>query len=236
MGDLAWSERRRALRVPVRGVAVFYAEDGATHGTIENLSSSGALVSVAGVPSEQAPASAVGASTRMTGEREALDVELKLGVESGWVSARTVRVERTAKRFRIAVAFENIDPAIAAAIETTITAAIRAAQRRPILVIDDRIPRRHDLVTRLAARGMTPLAPRTPLEAIDLLTRTQLHVNVCLLAPSFGQSTAELRALVSDSFPWVSTADISDDVEATVDRALEAWSGTDVARLSSAIA
>ena len=83
---------------------------------------------------------------------------------------------------------------------------------------------------------MTPLAPRTPLEAIDLLTRTQLHVNVCLLAPSFGQSTAELRALVSDSFPWVSTAEISDDVEDTVDRALEAWSGTDVARLSAAIA
>ena len=219
MGDLAWSERRRALRVPVRGVAVFYAEDGATHGTIENLSSSGALVSVAGVPSEQA-----------------LDVELKLGVDSGWVSARTVRVERTAKRFRIAVAFENIDPAVAAAIDNAITAAIRAAQRRPILVIDDRIPRRHDLVTRLAARGMTPLAPRTPLEAIDLLTRTQLHVNVCLLAPSFGQTTAELRAMVSDSFPWVSTAEISDDVEATVDRALEAWSGTDVARLSAAIA
>jgi len=217
--DLAWSERRRALRVPVRGVAVFYAEDGATHGTIENLSSSGALVTVAGVPGDAA-----------------LDVELKLGVDSGWVSARTVRIERTAKRFRIAVMFENIDPAVAAAIDNAITAAIRAAQRRPILVIDDRIPRRHDLVTRLAARGMTPLAPRTPLEAIDLLTRTQLHVNVCLLAPSFGQSTAELRALVSDSFPWVSTAEISDDVEATVDRALEAWNGTDVARLSPAIA
>ena len=217
--DLAWSERRRALRVPVRGVAVFYAEDGATHGTIENLSSSGALVTVSGVPGDAS-----------------LDVELKLGVDSGWVSARTVRIERTAKRFRIAVMFENIDPAVAAAIDNAITAAIRAAQRRPILVIDDRIPRRHDLVTRLAARGMTPLAPRTPLEAIDLLTRTQLHVNVCLLAPSFGQSTAELRALVSDSFPWVSTAEISDDVEATVDRALEAWNGTDVARLSPAIA
>lgn len=217
--DLAWSERRRALRVPVRGVAVFYAEDGATHGTIENLSTSGALVTVAGVPAEAA-----------------LDVELKLGVDSGWVSARTVRIERTAKRFRIAVAFENIDPAVAAAIDNAITTAIRAARRRPILVIDDRIPRRHDLVTRLAARGMTPLAPRTPLEAIDLLTRTQLQVNVCLLAPSFGQSTAELRALVSDSFPWVSTADISDDLEATVDRALEAWNGTDVARLSPAIA
>jgi hypothetical protein len=212
-------ERRSALRVPVRGVAVFYAEDGATHGTIENLSSSGALVTVAGVPNDKA-----------------LDVELKLGVDSGWVSARTVRIEKTAKRWRIAVAFEHVDPAVAASIDAAISSAIRAAQRRPILVIDDRIPRRHDLVTRLAARGMTPLAPRTPLEAIDLLTRTQLHVNVCLLAPSFGQSTAELRALVSDSFPWVSTAEISDDIDATVDRALQAWSGTDVARLSSAIA
>jgi hypothetical protein len=212
-------ERRRALRVPVRGVAVFYAQDGATHGTIENLSASGALVSVAGVPSNKE-----------------LDVELKLGVDSGWVSARTVRVEKTAKRWRIAVAFEHVDPALAASIDAAITSAIRAAQRRPILVIDDRIARRTDLVTRLAARGMTPLAPRTPLEAIDLLTRTQLHVNVALLAPSFGHSAGELRALVSDSFPWVSTAEITDDVEATVDRALEAWSGTDVARLSAAIA
>src|SRR4051812_29802765 len=185
MGDRVWSERRRALRVPVRGVAVFHAEDGTTHGTIENLSSTGALVSVAGVPSDAA-----------------LDVELKLGVDSGWVSARTVRVERGSKRHRVAVAFENVDPVIAAAIDNAINAALRAAQRRPILVIDDRLARRHDLVARLAARGMTPLAPRTPLEAIDLLTRTQLHVNVCLLAPSFGQSTAELHALVSDSFPW----------------------------------
>lgn len=227
MGDRTWSERRRALRVPVRGVAVFHAEDGATHGTIENLSSSGALVTVAGVPNE-------GAGTERA--RAALDVELKLGVDSGWVSARTVRVEKAAKRWRIAVAFEHVDPAVAAAIDAAISSAIRAAQRRPILVIDDRIGRRTDLVSRLAARGMTPLAPRTPLEAIDLLTRTQLHVNVALLAPSFGQSAAELRALVSDSFPWVSTAEISDDVDATVDRALEAWSGTDVARLSAALA
>ncbi len=198
---------------------MFYAEDGAMHGTIENLSITGALVSVAGVPADKE-----------------LDVELKLGGDTGWVSARTVRVERTARRFRIAVAFEAVDPAVKGAIEHAIEAAVRAAQRRPILVIDDRVSRRVDLATRLAARGMTPLAPRTPLEAIDLLTRTQLHVNVCLLAPSFGQSIAELRALVSDSFPWVTTADITEDLDATVDRALEAWAGTDVARLSAAVA
>lgn len=219
MVDLAsWSERRRALRVPVRGVAVFYAEDGAMHGTIENLSSSGALVTVAGVPFD-----------------ENLDVELKLGDESGWVSAKTVRIERTARRWRIAVQFDRVDDQMRAAIEGAIDHALRAAQRRPILVIDDLPARRVNLATRLAARGMTPLAPRTPLEAIDLLTRTQLHVNVCLLAASFGQSLEDLRALVSDSFPWVTTAEISDDVELTVDRALEAWSGTDVARIAAAI-
>lgn len=219
MVDLAsWSERRRALRVPVRGVAVFYAEDGAMHGTIENLSSSGALVTVAGVPFD-----------------DNLDVELKLGDESGWVSAKTVRIERTARRWRIAVQFDRVDDQMRAAIEGAIDHALRAAQRRPILVIDDLPARRVNLATRLAARGMTPLAPRTPLEAIDLLTRTQLHVNVCLLAPSFGQSLEDLRALVSDSFPWVTTAEISDDVELTVDRALEAWSGTDSARIAAAI-
>jgi hypothetical protein len=229
MGDLtSWSERRRALRVPVRGVAVFYAEDGAMHGTIENLSSTGALVAVAGIPFD-----------------ENLDVELKLGHDSGWISAKTVRIERSSQRgtlhaepgrgWRIAVQFDRVDEQMRTAIEGAIDHALRAAQRRPIMVIDDRPARRVNLATRLAARGMTPLAPRTPLEAIDLLTRTQLHVNVCLLSASFGQSIDELRTLVADSFPWVTTAEISDDVELTVDRALEAWSGTDVARIATAI-
>ena len=221
MGDLAsWSERRRAMRVPVRGVAVFYGEDGAMHGRIENLSESGALVSLAGT---------------LIGSDE-VEIELKLGVDTGWVTARPIRIERGMRRLHVAVEFAHLDEPVRVAIETAIASALRAAQRRPILVIDDHVARRTDLITRLAARGMTPLAPRTPLEAIDLLTRTQLHVDVCLLAPSFGHSSAELRSLVSDSFPWVRASDISDDLDATVDRALEAWSGTDVARLSSAIA
>ena len=51
MGEsLVLGERRRALLVPVRGFAVLYASDGPLHGMIENLSQSGALVSVAGRP------------------------------------------------------------------------------------------------------------------------------------------------------------------------------------------
>src|SRR5215813_4679789 len=72
-------ERRRALRVPVRGVAVLHPSAGAgggpLHAMIENLSQSGALFSVASRPTETS-----------------LDVEIRLTEGSGWVVARVVRV------------------------------------------------------------------------------------------------------------------------------------------------
>jgi len=163
---------------------------------------------------------------------EFTQLELKLGMDSGWVRARTVRSEPQ----RVAVAFEGVDPGVRAAIDLAIEGALRAAQRRRVLVIDERSAERHSLVSRLTERGMTPLAPRTPLEAIDLLSRAPLHVNVCLLAPSFGQSSAEIRDWVTDSFPWVNTAEISDDLDDTVERAVAAWSSTPVARLATAMA
>lgn len=199
-------ERRSALRVPVRGVAVLYTADGATIATIENLSQSGALVVARDVPAEAM-----------------VDVELKLGEETSRIRARAVRVERA----RVALAFDEPQPALDAAIDH----AVRAAHRRPVLVVDSQRTRRTALATRLAARGMTPLVPRTPLEAIDFLTRTQLHVNVAVLPV-----TSELHHVLADSFPWVSTAHISDDIDATVQRAVDAWIGTDGARLASAIA
>jgi len=209
-------DRRRAMRVPVRGVAVV----GRHPATIENLSSSGALL-----------------ATRDRGFGDHVRVELKLGLESGWLSARAVRIDPAVNGItKIAVEFENVEPALRAAIEAAIEGAIAAASRRPVLVVDDQGERRSDLITRLTARGMTPLAPRTPLEAMDLLARSHLHINVALLAPSFGQSTAELHALFAHSFPWVTATDISNDVEATVNAAADAWSSSETARLATAIA
>ena len=195
---------------------MFHADGVVTSGTIENLSSSGALVAMTSSAALRAPHGVL---------------ELKLGTDGGRVVARTVRVEHG----RIAVEFDRVPSELRQTIDAAIAYALRAAETRPVLVVDDRSPRRRDLVARLAARGMTPFAPSTPLEAIDLLTRSHLHVNVALLAPGFGQSTAELHALVSHSFPWVHASDIDDDLDATVDRAEEAWS-SDIARLSAAIA
>src|SRR5213078_1117144 len=210
MGEsMILGERRRALRVPVRGVAVLYASGGPLHGMIENLSQTGALISVA---------------SRRTEEQ--LDMEIRLAEGSGWVVARVVRVEPHARQWRVAVAFDRVDQPLREAIEASIASARGAARRRPILVIDENTVRKNDLITRLSDQGMTPLAPKTPLEAIDLLTRSQLHVGVCLLAPGFGVPSHDLRAVLNDSFPWVSVAEITDDLDATTHRAIKTWKTT----------
>ncbi|MBS1118802.1 MAG: PilZ domain [Deltaproteobacteria bacterium] len=221
------AERRHALRVPVRGIAVLHPSgmsstaDAPLHGQLENLSQSGALVNVRSKPGS------------------GFDVEFRLPASdvSGWVSAHAVRVERAERSagWRVAVAFDRVEPVMQDAIEQTITAALFAAHRRPVLVIDDHTTRRDSLIARLVGHGMTPLAPKTPLDVVDLLTRGQLHVSVCLLAPGFGVPTTDLAAILSDSFPWVTTAEITDDLEATAGRAIEAWSTTPVAQLATAI-
>jgi len=212
-------ERRRALRVPVRGVAVLYANGGAHHGTLENLSQGGALISVASQPLQAQ-----------------LDMEIRVAEGGGWGVARTVRVEPLASSCRIAVAFERIDAGLRESIDAAIASARGAARRRPILVIDENSDRKRALIDRLSNRGMTPLAPNTPLEAIDLLSRSQLHVGVCLLGPGFGVPSTALRAVLTDSFPWVSVAEITDDLEATTHQAIDSWFATPIARIAEAVA
>jgi hypothetical protein len=209
---------------------VLHVGEGPLHGSIENVSQTGALVSVAAEPSHRPEATPVEQRRIDRG----LDIELRMADGSGgWCTGRTVRVEPQVKRWRIAIAFDRVDSALRQSIDTSVLAALGAAARRPILVIDDNQTRRRQLIARLADRGMTPLAPRTPLEAIDLLATAQLHVGVCLLAPGFGVAAAELRAVLHDSFPWVDVADITDDVDATVELASDAWEQTPVARASS---
>ena len=195
---------------------MLYTSGGPLRGMIENLSLNGALVSV--------PSSLL--------ESE-LDMEIRLHEGSGWVAAQVVRAESHARHWRIAVTFRRIDASLCESIERAIVSARGAAQRRPILVIDENSDRKQDLIERLANRGMTPLAPKTPLEAIELLTRSHLHVGVCLLAPSFGVPSTDLRAVLSDSFPWVSVAEITDDLDATTHHAIKTWYTTPIARIDA---
>jgi len=215
----AGGERRRAMRVPVRGHVVFHAALGPIPATLENLSRGGALVRIGSTP-----------------EAAELELELRLVDGSGSVRARTVRVEPAPDGgVRLAVEFERVAPTMRAVIEASISSALAAARRRPILVIDDQQPRRSRLIAALAKAGLTPFAPQTPLEAIELLTRAQLQVSACLLGSGFGVPTAELAAMLSESFPWVTTTEITDDLRSTLDRVIETWAQPPVARVDAAI-
>jgi hypothetical protein len=220
-------DRRGAVRVPVRGVAVVYAGGRKRRGTIENLSRTGALIR--------------GAPATLGDE---LDVELRVpgfvagaAASGARLAARATRVEAATdhRGGRIAVEFalDRVDEGTRDLLDVAIASAITAALRRPVLVIDDRPERRRVLASRLADRGMTPLSPATPLEAIDMLG--QLHVAVCLVSSFRSVDAASFDAMVADSFPWVRTAAITDDVDATVVRAAVAWSETDVGRLARAL-
>jgi hypothetical protein len=147
-----------------------------------------------------------------------------------------VRVERNARRTRLALEFYELDDRVRAAIDAAIDHAVIAAERRPVLVIDGNAQRRAALLDALETQGMSPVAARTPLDAIAILTNPHLAVSVALLAPSFGHSLEALRHLVSDSFPWVRDAEITNDVFGTLERTHEAWSETASARLALAIA
>jgi hypothetical protein len=185
------------------------------HGQLSNLSKSGALVDV------RAPLAAFFAA----------DVELKLGEHNATVAARTVRVEvKPQRKWQIAVAFENVDAKTRAAIDAAIDDALHASHRRPVLVIDENPSRRGLLAKLLRDRGFTPIVATTPLDAIEVLTRPERHVDVCLLAPG-----SQLAQVLDDSFPWVQVTEIDDDYETSAGLAIAAWEQSPMARVGKAI-
>jgi hypothetical protein len=85
--------------------------------------------------------------------------------------------------------------------------------RVSVVVLDDPGERRTHLMELLADKGLAPIAPRTPLEAIDLLERSSPRI--CLVAPE-----TPMHEMLGDSFPQLRTADITDDLEDTIDRVI----------------
>lgn len=90
------------------------------------------------------------------------------------------------------------------------------ASARSVIIVDDEARRRGQLIDRLTAAGLTPLAPKTPLDSFDLLSRTEPG-DMVLLSPTFAEA-------VADTYPGFDTHDITDDVEDTVSRAIASLS------------
>ena len=83
-----------------------------------------------------------------------------------------------------------------------------------VVVLDEPSARRTALMARLQDRGLAPIAPRTPLEAIDLLERSSPRL--CLVP-----AETPMQEMLSDSFPSLRTAEITDDLDDTIDRVID---------------
>jgi hypothetical protein len=200
-------------------VAVFFDGTRPVPAMLENLSATGALLTI---PADR--------TARLD------DIGLRIGLDSGRLAARAVRVEHASRRTRIALTFQYVDAHVRAVIDDAIDLSRAIAKRRPIIVLDDNETRRSILVDRLRGRGMSALAPTTPLDAFDELSRAHQKGCVCLLAPAFGQSAVGLRNVICETFPWAVTNMIGDEIDPTVDRALASWGDTDLAQLVRAFA
>lgn len=213
------ADRRGARRTPATGRVTLSRDGGAqaVHGTIENLSRGGVLVAVHGEPAALTP-------------ERVCEVELLLvGRAPVWARAHPVRREPAPGGVLVALAFAEVSAPGVDVIEAELAAMHAAAVRRPVLVVDDDPARREAIGDALRARGMTSLAPRTPLDAIQLLSRAQLHIPVALIASRFGSIPgAELERFLQGTFPWVEQVAITGDgaVVVAVTRAAQIWART----------
>ena len=225
MGQVPGSERRRALRAPVHGVAVLHRDRGAARGHIENLSLTGVLVRVR----ERAVTPDAPEGT------EWCDVELRLSPTAKLVLVgQVVRIEARRGELWIAIRFDGVSPDHEDAIEDRVVRAFEGAPRRPVLVVDGVEERRTGLADALRDRRMTPLTPRTPLEMIDLLSHPDRHIEVCLISSQFGDLRGrEIATAIHEAFPWVKVVFVADDASTTVDDVQAAW---DEIEISSAFA
>lgn len=208
MATLA-SERRRALRAPVHGEVVMHGRRAAIRGTIENLSLTGVLVR----------------ARQKVARGITVEVDLHLP-EAGRPAVRgqVVRSEKHEDGVRIAIRFLGPSADAEDAIEDEIVAALAAARRRPVLVVDGVEERRLDLADALRARQMTPLVPRTPLEMVEALSSPEQHVEVCLLSSKFADVQGrDLASFIHEAFPWVRVMYVGQDPGATADDARWAW-------------
>jgi hypothetical protein len=211
MGKIAGNERRRAMRAPVRGLAVLHRDRGAVRGRLENLSLSGLLLR----------------SRDRAEKTDSVDVELRLPTSARRIvlTGKVVRVEQTGDELAIAVHFDELPADAEDAIEDQVVDAFAAAQRRSVLVVEGHEEKRRGLADALRDRSMTPLMPRTPLEVIDLLSSPDRHVEVCLISSQFGDHHGrEIANVIRESFPWVRIVFASDDDPfATAEGVQAAW-------------
>lgn len=197
------SERRRHFRAGTEGAAVIHVAPRTARGEAVPIALRGRIVdlSLGGVRvrriEDAAPCPAPGTAAR---------VELELG---GWIS-QDGHVHRAAVG-EIVVAFSRLASEVEDRIEDEVLAAIEAAKRPRMIVVDPSASRRRRVADTLRAAGCESYEAATPLEAIDLMERPRSHIRGVALAEHLTQTgTDEFCDFVAETNPGIKLALIAD--------------------------
>lgn len=180
-------DRRRHFRAKLDAGAIIHAAQVALRGTIIDLSLGGVRIRRA---DELAPCPALGT--------EAL-VELELGGR-GWV-AQPGHLLRGGIG-EVVVEFGPLAAGLEDRIEDEVLAAIEAARRPRLLVVDPSADGRRRIVAALAAAGCDSMEAATPLEALDAVDRCRGHLRGVAIATRLTQTGGdELCDFLAQAYP-----------------------------------
>ncbi len=177
------AQLRRSYRTTTSGHVVVQVGRAMVHAHSLNLSLGGLLVDWTG----RRPSPPVGAP---------VTVQLEVG-DSGWLRQRG-HVQRC-DADRLAIGFHAMTADAEDRIEDRVLAALEAQRAPRLLIVDPSPVRRHAIAALLARAGYCSLEASTPLAALALLQRPQLHITAVAVAETTSQTgRAELTAYLAE--------------------------------------
>jgi len=197
MGDAPGGNRRRSYRAGVHGRAIVHAAGGvALRADVVDL----------GLGGVRLVETAADAAPLADGAEVAVELEC---AGAGWVAQRG-RVIRH-QHGELVVRFHALRPEVEDLIEDEVLGAVEAERAPRVVVVDCTPERRHQVAAALRGLGCCSLEAATPLEAIELIERSRLHVCAVALAECLTQTQAdEIVQYLHDSHPEVVIARIRD--------------------------
>lgn len=195
-GEDVQNERRRHYRAAVDASALIHAASIIMRGRIVDLSLGGVRIRRV---DDTAPCPAVGSAAM---------VELELGTR-GWI-AQDGRIARCMLD-ELVVQFAPLAAEVEDLIEDEVLAAIEAAKRPRMIVVDPSAERRRRVSQKLRAAGCESYEAATPLEAIGLLERPRHHIAGVAVAERLTQTGGdEMCDFLAETNPGIKLALLQD--------------------------
>ena len=186
------SERRRSGRVESSGTAIVYGEP-AIHGRVLDVAVGGLSLLLERATTTPVPGTLVRLALRLDGSGSWLHL-----------TGSVVRIEAREVVSALVIKLLDVPPDFEDLVQDEIVFALECAQRRHLLLVDAARERRELVAAAFRATGCVVIEVSSPLEAINAIDQSRLHLWGVVIADTEIASRAdELREFLSTTYPQV---------------------------------